>query len=116
MKVYEVEPYGATIADGEAVVDLIGEAATHDAELVVLPVERLALEFFRLSSGLAGEMLQKFANYGFQVAIVGDIKQHLAVSSALRDFVREANAGRHVWFLPDRAALDARRDGEEGPW
>jgi hypothetical protein len=42
------------------------------------------------------------------VAIIGDIEAHPAASSALRDFVRESNAGRHVWFLPDQDELDAR--------
>lgn len=74
----------------------------------MIPVERLAPEFFRLSTGLAGEVLQKFVTYGYQVAIVGDIAAHVATSSALRDFVRESNAGRHVCCLPDQAALDAR--------
>ena len=108
MNVHRVEPAGPAIADGRDVVDLIGEAWGHDAELVVVPVERLAPDFFRLSTGLAGEVLQKFVTYGLPVAIVGDIDAHLAASSALRDFVRESNAGRHVWFVPDHDALEAR--------
>jgi hypothetical protein len=108
MNVYQVDPSGPVIVDGQGVVDIIGESWDQDADLLVVPVERLAPEFFRLSTGLAGEVLQKFVNYGYQVAIVGDIEAYLAASSALRDFVRESNSGRHVWFLPDRAALDAR--------
>lgn len=108
MKVHRVEPSGPVIADGQGVVDLIGDVWGHDADLLVVPVERLAPEFFRLSTGLAGEVLQKLVAYGYQVAIVGDIEAHLAASSALRDLVRESNAGRHVWFVPDQAALEAR--------
>ena len=108
MNIYELDPHGPVIDDGRRAADVIGDALGHDAELVVVPVARLAPEFFRLSSGLAGEVLQKFVNYGLQVAVVGDIEAQLAASSALRDFVRESNAGRHVWFLPDRAELDAR--------
>ena len=110
MNVHQLDPSGPVIVDGQSVVDLIGEIWGQDADLLVVPVERLAPEFFRLSTGLAGEVLQKFVNYGYQVAIVGDIDAYLAASSALRDFVRESNSGRHVWFLPDRAALDARLD------
>ena len=105
---HEVDSEGPVIGDGQAVVDLIGEIYGSEADLLVIPVERLAPEFFRLSTGVAGEVLQKFVTYGCRVAIVGDIEAHLAASSALRDFVRESNAGRHVWFVPDRAALDAR--------
>jgi hypothetical protein len=109
MRLFEVDPAGAVIADGQGAVDLIGECwGEGGAELLVIPVARLAPDFFRLSTGIAGEVLQKFVNYGFPVAIVGDIEAHVAASSALRDFVRESNVGRHVWFLPDRAALDAR--------
>jgi hypothetical protein len=108
MNVYQVEPTGPVIVDGQGVVDLIGETWGQDADLLVVPVERLAPEFFRLSTGLAGEVLQKFVNYGYQVAIVGNIEAYLAASSSLRDFVGESNSGQHVWFLPDRAALDAR--------
>ena len=108
MNVYELDPSGPVLGDGQAVVDVLGEAWGQDAELIVVPVERLAPEFFRLSTGIAGEVLQKFVTYGCQVAIVGDIEAHEAASSALRDFVRESNEGRHVWFVPDRAALDAR--------
>ena len=108
MNVHQLDPSGPLIVDGQGVVDLIGEIYGEHADLVVVPVERLAPEFFRLSTGSAGEVLQKFVNYGYQVAIVGDIEAHLAASSALRDFVRESNAGRHVWFLADRSALDAR--------
>ena len=108
MNTYQVDSNGPVIVDGQGVVDIIGETWDQDADLLVVPVERLAPECFLLSTGLAGEVLQKFVNYGYQVAIVGDIEAYLAASSALRDFVRESNSGRHVWFLPDRAALDAR--------
>lgn len=108
MNVHRVDRSGPLIVDGQGVVDIIGATWGRDVDLVVVPVERLAPEFFQLSSGVAGEVLQKFVTYGHHVAIVGDIGAHLAASSALRDFVQESNAGRHVWFVPDQAALDAR--------
>lgn len=108
MHVYRVDPSGPVIVDGQGVVDLIGVASGHDADLIVVPIERLAPDFFRLSTGVAGEVLQKFVTYGYQVAIVGNIEAHLEASPALRDFVRESNSGRQVWFLPDLAALDVR--------
>ena len=108
MNAFDLDRSGPAISDGQAVVDVIGEAWAQEADLVVVPVERLAPAFFQLSSGVAGEVLQKFVTYGFRVAVVGDIGAHLAASSALRDFVRESNAGHHVWFVPDRPALDAR--------
>ena len=108
MKVQRVDASGPVIVDGHGAVDVIGETWGEAADLLVIPVERLAPEFFVLSTGIAGEVLQKFVTYGCRLAIVGDIDAHLESSSALRDFVRESNSGRHVWFLPDEAALHAR--------
>ncbi|MCX4878400.1 MULTISPECIES: DUF4180 domain-containing protein [unclassified Streptomyces] len=101
--------FGGPPLDGErAALDLIGDAMGHDAELVVLPVERVADEFFRLSSGIAGAVMQKFVNYRVRLAVVGDISRLVADSTALRDFVHETNQGAHIWFLADDDALGAR--------
>lgn len=88
--------------------DLIGEAFGAGATIVAIPVTRLGPDFLRLGTRVAGELLQKLINYRFQVAILGDIEAAVADSDALRDFVRESNRGRMVWFLPDLAALEAK--------
>lgn len=73
-----------------------------------MPVTRLPPEFFSLRSGLAGHMTQKFVNYRFQLAILGDVSAHLAGSQALRDFVRESNRGRQLWFVATEEELNQR--------
>ncbi|MDB5506451.1 MAG: alpha/beta hydrolase [Devosia sp.] len=88
-------------------VDLIGETYGRDVELMVVPVERLAPDFFQLRTGLAGAFIQKFVNYRLRLAIVGDISGSLASSTALRDFVTESNRVRQVTFAPDLATLEA---------
>ena len=88
--------------------DLIEEAMNQRASVIVVPAGRLDVSFFRLRSGLAGEVLQKVANYGFTFVVVGDISTHIAASDAFRDFVVESNRGRSVFFLPDVAALKER--------
>ena len=103
--VWDVE--GPPLAVSRDASDLVGEAFSVSAELVVLPVERLSPDFLRLSSGLAGEVLQKFVNYGLKIAILGDVSAALAASGPLRDFVYESNRGRSVWFAPDLPALEA---------
>jgi hypothetical protein len=102
---------GQSLLTDRDALDLIGLALEHGAELVVIPVERLDDRFFDLSSRLAGEIVQKFVNYRLRLVIVGDIGKHLEASSALRDFVRETNGGRQLWFLADLAVLDARLAG-----
>ncbi|WP_123969674.1 DUF4180 domain-containing protein [Streptomyces sp. TLI_185] len=97
------------LLDGEqAALDLIGDAMGYEAELVAVPVERVADEFFRLRSGIAGAVMQKFVNYRVRLVVLGDLSEHLSDSTALRDFVHETNQGGHIWFLADEDALDAR--------
>jgi hypothetical protein len=99
---------GAPLSTGRDAGDLVGAAFSHEARLVILPAANLSPDFLRLASGLAGEVLQKFVNYGLRVAIVGDIAAALAQSAPLRDFVRESNRGRQVWFVADLAELETR--------
>ncbi|MEU9338822.1 DUF4180 domain-containing protein [Streptomyces sp. NPDC048290] len=95
--------------DGErAALDLIGETYGQEVDLVAVPVERLPDDFFRLRSGVAGAVVQKFVNYRLRLAVIGDISAQIAASDALRDFVRESNRGRHLWFVGDAAELEER--------
>ena len=63
--------------------------------------------FLQLRSGLAGEFIQKFVNHRLAFAVIGDVDR-IAESEALRDFVRESNRGRSVFFLPDLDAFAAK--------
>jgi Domain of unknown function (DUF4180) len=98
-------PEGPKLDGERAATDLIGEAFSYSARVVAIPVARLGEGFLTLNTRIAGEVVQKFVNYGFQVAFVGDIADAVAASDALRDFVRESNRGRHVWFVADLDAL-----------
>lgn len=88
--------------------DLVGEALSADAAVVALPVARLDPDFFRLSTGVAGEIAQKLVNYRLRLAILGDIAAHLDRSPALRDWVRESNRGRELLFVDSWAELEER--------
>lgn len=77
--------------------DLIAEMAyTHDAHHLVFPAAALEPAFFDLRSGLAGRVLQKFANHNVRVAVAGDYSVYK--SNALRQFIMESNKGRQVYF------------------
>ena len=54
-------------------------------------------KFFILSSGIAGEILQKFINYQFRIAIYGDYSKY--TSKPLKDFIYESNNGRDIFFV-----------------
>lgn len=78
--------------------DLIATARYETGcEALILPKEALNEDFFRLSTGFAGEVLQKFVNYGMKVAIVGDFSHY--TSKPLKDFLRESNRGSTVLFV-----------------
>lgn len=53
--------------------------------------------FFVLSTGLAGEILQKYVNYGGRMAIYGDYSRY--TSKPLKDFMYESNKGRDFFFV-----------------
>nr|WP_295107506.1 DUF4180 domain-containing protein [uncultured Caulobacter sp.] len=100
-------PLDATTAN-----DLLSDAWSAEADLVAVPVERLADGFLELSTRIAGEVIQKFTNYRMRLAFIGDISALTAASRSFNDFVYESNRGAQVWFLNDRAALDAKLAAE----
>lgn len=88
--------------------DLIGHTYGSEVELVVVPTTAFPAGFFTLSTGLAGEITQKFLTYVPKLAIVGDISAHLVRSEALRAYVSESNRGRQLWFVDTREELSER--------
>ncbi|MBN8944496.1 MAG: DUF4180 domain-containing protein [Rhizobiales bacterium] len=95
-----VDIEGPAIGDERQATDLIGEAAWQGATMLAIPAARLGAHFFQLRSGLAGAIAQKAVNYRLKLAVIGDISEHLAASSALRDWVREAGRRNDLWFAP----------------
>jgi hypothetical protein len=107
-RIWAVGDEGPLLGSSRDASDLLGEALGADAEAIAVPAARLAPAFLQLRSGLAGEFIQKFVNYRLAFAVLGDISGPLTESEALRDFVRESNRGRSVFFLPDLDAFAAR--------
>lgn len=103
-----LDAVGPPIATVQDALDLLVSASYEGAELVAVPAGRFDDSFYDLSSGLAGEILQKLANYRLRLAVFGDISHHLRASVALPDLVREANRGRDVWFVADLDELTTR--------
>ena len=111
VQVYECAAEGAPLRTDRDAVDLIGKLFETHSNLVVLPTGRLSDDFFELKTGIAGDFIHIFTNYGLRVAIVGDISQHVAESEDLRDCVHKSNRGNQVWFLPTLVDLDERLAG-----
>ena len=97
MVIYSDEPL---ITDGQSALDLIAAMYyEHGCAAAVLNKEAVTEDFFRLSTGLAGDIAQKFANYHFRLALTGDFSMY--ESQPLQDFMRESNKGRHLYFCRD---------------
>ncbi len=68
-----------------------------ECERIIVDKSAVAEDFFRLSTGLAGEILQKFVNYHTKLAIVGDFSKY--TSKPLQDFIYESNKGKDFFFV-----------------
>ena len=108
VRVLECDANEKQLRNYSEAVELIGKAFEHRASVILVPAECLDDDFFRLSTRIAGELIQKVVQYRQRLVIVGDISRHLAESSALRAFVLEANRGKEVWFLATHEELDQR--------
>ncbi len=86
------------ITDSQSAIDLLMtakyETGTKD---IVIEKKLITEDFFILSSGLAGEILQKYINYGGRIAIYGDYSHY--TSKPLHDFIYESNKGHDVFFV-----------------
>ncbi|MCJ7447232.1 MAG: DUF4180 domain-containing protein [Bacteroidales bacterium] len=85
------------ISHAQDVLDIMGDIGTNGCNRIVFHEKNLHKDFFRLSTGLAGEILQKFSNYHFKLAIVGDFSQYH--SKSMRDFIFESNKGNRIFFV-----------------
>lgn len=92
-----------TAGDG---LDLLGNVYYQGYDKVILHQKNIIADFFDLKTGIAGEVLQKFAQYRMPLAIVGDFSQ--VESKSLTDFIYESNQGKHVNFLGTTAEAVAR--------
>lgn len=96
-----VESDEPVITDAQSAIDLL-MSAQYDvgSKDIVIPKQLVAEDFFVLSTGLAGEILQKYVNYGGRMAIYGDYSRY--TSKPLRDFMYESNKGRDFFFVSTR--------------
>lgn len=91
---------------------LISKALEEKADWLVVAVKDIAPDFFRLRTGLAGAVCQKFVTYGVGLAILGDVSVHMSHSNPFRGFVDESNDGRHIWFVKDMDEMKQRLGGK----
>ncbi len=97
LTIAEVLTDSETISSPEEMLDLIAEISFHGSDRMIIHEKSLHPDFFDLKSGLAGEILQKFSNYRVKLAIAGDFSE--IRSKSLKDFIRECNRGKTIFFV-----------------
>ncbi|WP_244554594.1 DUF4180 domain-containing protein [Pontibacter indicus] len=101
IRIAEVVSADRVIHGVEDGIDLLGNIYYQDFDRVILHEQNITPDFFELKNGMAGEILQKFANYRVRLAIVGDFSKYNRQS--VQDFIRESNKGRQVNFVSSLA-------------
>lgn len=86
------------IVDTQSALDVLMTAKYElGTKNVAIDKKQVHPDFFILSTGMAGEVLQKYVNYGGRIAIYGDYSGY--TSKPLHDFIYESNKGKDVFFV-----------------
>lgn len=79
------------------VLDLMANCFVLKTKKLIINEKNIIPTFFDLKTGVAGEILQKFVNYNFKIAIVGDYSKYQ--SNVLKDFIYESNKQGEINFV-----------------
>jgi hypothetical protein len=96
-KIAEITDEEFRISSVQDAVDLLGDMYYNNCNAIVLKEINLHPDFFRLHTGLAGDILQKVSNYQFKLAVTGDFSKY--TSKSFQDFIRESNRGNRIFFV-----------------
>lgn len=94
--VAELTDQSYLISETQDLLDMVGDMVLENCNRIIIREENLNPDFFRLPTGLAGDILQKASNYRIKMAIVGDFPKF--TSKNLQDFIRESNRGNSIYF------------------
>ena len=86
------------IKDTQTAIDFIMSVKYEtNCSKIAINKDAIIEDFFILSKGIAGEILQKFINYQIKFAIIGDYSKY--TSKPLKDFIYESNKGKDIFFV-----------------
>ena len=93
------------INETQDALDLIANIGYLGSRKMIIHEKNIISEFFDLKTKIAGDILQKFSTYGFQLAIVGDFSKY--ESKSLTDFIFESNKYGRINFV---GSIDEARE------
>jgi len=100
IKIGEITSDKVILKTPEDGLTLLGDLYYQGYDKIILHEKNITPQFFDLKTGIAGEILQKFAQYRIPLAIVGDFSKY--TSNSLRDFIFESNKGKFISFVSTR--------------
>lgn len=99
-KFVETLPGPEKLATEQDALDLVAACGEYRVDRLMIHGESLTDDFFRLSTGVAGAVLQKFVNYRIRVAAVVSPEQ--ANQGKFREMMLETNRGSQFRIFFDR--------------
>lgn len=98
-KVAEIITDKIILRSTEDGLDLLGNLYYQGFDKIIIHEKNITPEFFDLRTKIAGEILQKFAQYQMPLIIVGDFSKYK--SESLNDFIFESNKSQQINFIKD---------------
>ena len=88
------------IKDGQSALDLVATIGyEYECHHIIINKSAICEDFFNLSTRIAGDVAQKFVNYGIRFAIIGDFSNYN--SKSLNDYIYECNELGPLYFVSD---------------
>ena len=98
-KVAEIITDKVILRSTEDGLELLGNLYYQGFDKIIIHEKNITPEFFDLKTKIAGEILQKFAQYQMPLIIVGDFSKYQ--SKSLNDFIFESNKSKQINFIKD---------------
>lgn len=98
-KIAEIISDDKIINNLQDALNLISNISYQEINKIILKENNITSDFYKLKTGLAGEILQKCVNYNIKIAIVGNFEKY--ESKSLRAFIIESNKGNQFFFVSD---------------
>lgn len=99
IKIAEITSDEIVVNSTQDALDIMADADYNYARRIILHEKNICSDFFKLASGLAGEILQKFVNYRVKLAIVSSFEKY--GSKNFKSFLYECNKGNQFFFAAD---------------
>lgn len=96
-KIAEIIAAGVVLSSTEDALELLGDLCYQGYDKIIIHEKNIAPGFFDLKTMIAGDILQKFAQYQMPLTIVGDFTKYK--SKSLNQFIFETNKGKQINFV-----------------